>query len=302
MNFGLFLILGFTGGVKSLGTFTATPTFTPTPTWTPTPTPCPTITPTPTTSEGSICVIPLPKTTLSCQSGHEACKKCSENQACVQVGKSDDGIYNCPMFECQDCPEPVCDPPCGCKEECVITRHNQGSHRHRHHHRNHGHFHKCPVAECRALSVCLTCPPVSCDSLKCEENFECKVKAGSCDECPSVSCEPKPCLVCPAAPPLTCFCPRGKECKLIEGSCYKCPSTSCVDVPDPCENCKGECAVSPHPNCENCPPRRLCVGKCRECSPYLPNWKCQDPRNAIYNPRTCTSCSSYGCLGGNFET
>jgi hypothetical protein len=291
MNFGILLILGFAGGFKSISGLTGTPTPLPTPT--PCPTPCqtamPTITPTPTTSEGSSCIVPLPTTTLSCSSRQEACSKCSDNQTCVQVGKSDDGSYNCPVFECQDCPEPVCDPPCGCKEECVIERGN---------HYGHGHK-KCPVAKCRALPVCLTCPPVSCDSLKCEENFECKIKPGNCDECPSVSCEPKPCLLCPSSAVLqTCFCPRGKECKIIEGSCYKCPRTICVDVPDPCINCKGECSVSPHPNCENCLPQRLCIKECRQCSPFLPNWECKNPRRAIYISRTCTTCSEYRCLDG----
>jgi len=285
MNFGILLILGFIGAVKSLSGFTETPT--------PMPTPYPTQTPTPTTSEGSNCIVPLPTTTLSCKSRQEACNKCSDNQTCVQIGKSDDGSYNCPVFECQDCPKPVCDPPCGCKEECVIVHEDGLDHQgHRGHHK------KCPVAKCRALPVCLTCPPVSCDYLECEENFECRIKPGSCDECRSVSCEPKPCLVCPASLTLTCFCPRGKECKIIEGSCYKCPQTNCVDVPDPCENCKGECSVYPHPNCQNCPPQRLCVEECRQCSPFLPNWKCKDPRKALYISRTCTSCSEYRCLNG----
>lgn len=274
-------------------------TITPTPTPTPTPIPtttsdnyCPTMTPTQTTitstpiptSTDSTCLIPLPTTTLTCQSRHDACEKCKEDQICVQVGKLNDGVYTCPKFECQDCPKPVCDPPCKCKEECVISRPSMLNH-------------SCPVAQCKAIPVCLTCPPVSCDSIRCEENFECKVNAGSCDVCPSVSCEPKPCVEC-ATEPLTCFCPRGKECKRSEGSCYKCPSVSCVDLPDPCENCKGECAVTPHPNCENCPPQRLCVDECRECSPFLPNWKCQNPKSALYVSRTCTNCSQYLCKEG----
>lgn len=278
---GLLLILAFTSGVKS---FIGTPTPWPTPM----PTPCPTITPTPTTSSDlTTCVVPLPTTTLTCPGRHEACKKCSDNQTCVQVGKYSDGSYKCPEFECQDCPEPVCDPPCGCKEECVIVRN--------HHHGHHGR--RCPVAKCKALPVCLSCPPVSCESVRCDENFECKIKPGSCDECPSVSCQPKPCLQCPTEP-LTCMCPRGKECKIIEGSCYKCQSVLCVDIPDPCENCRGECSVAPHPNCETCPPQRLCVEECRECSPFLPNWKCSDPRKALYISRTCATCSQYRCLDG----
>lgn len=290
MNFFLLLILGFTaGGVKSFDDFVDTLTLTPTPT----------PTPIPTTSEPSTCVVSLPTTTLSRQSRIEACKKCSDNQTCVQVGKSDDGLYKCPVYECQDCPEPVCNPPCGCKEECVIVRkhHREYYEGNGGYHRGRGHLNRCPVARCKPLPVCLTCPPVKCDSLKCPENFECKVKAGSCNECPSISCEPKPCLQCSTAP-LTCFCPRGKECKIIEGSCYKCPSVICVDIPDPCNNCKGECSVSSHPNCENCPPQRLCVEQCRQCSPFLPNWKCKDPRKALYISRTCTACSQYRCFDG----
>lgn len=294
MNFGLLIFIIAVNGVNGLnfddyGIWTSLPTPVPTPLPTPLPTPCPTPMPTQTCSEVSSCIIPLPTTTLTCKSRHEACKQCKENQTCVQVGKTDDGNYKCPIFECQDCPEPVCDPPCGCKEECVILKKHGG---HFKHHKT------CPIAKCRTIPVCLTCPQVSCDSVQCEENFECKIKPGSCDVCPSVSCEPKPCKICPTEP-LTCLCPRGKECKIIEGSCYKCPRVICVDVPDPCENCKGECSVSPHPNCnESCPPQRLCVGECRKCSPFLPNWKCQNPRNALYISRTCTNCSEYRCLDG----
>lgn len=283
MNLGFLLLFAF-GSVGGL--LAGFDTITPTPT--PTPTPIPTST----CYEPSTCVIPLPTTTLTCKSRHEACKQCKDDQICVQVGKDDDGDYKCPVFECQDCPEPVCDPPCGCKEECVIMK------KHQNRHRRHDKHDSCPTAKCRALPVCLSCPPVSCDSVKCEENFECKIKPGSCDVCPSVSCEPKPCLEC-ATEPLTCTCPRGKECKVTEGSCYKCPTVSCVDVPDPCANCKGECSVSAHPNCnESCPPQRLCVEECRECSPFLPNWKCKDPRNALYISRTCTTCSQYRCIDG----
>lgn len=283
MNLGIFLLLAFGAKVKcfnDFGTMTMTMTPTPCPTPTPTTTPCPTITST-STSEAATCVIPLPTTTLACKGRHEACKQCADNQTCVQVGKSDDGVYGCPTFECKDCPEPVCDPPCGCKEECVIVNTAGGS--------------SCPIAKCKALPVCMTCPPVSCDALQCEENFECKIKPGSCDSCPRATCEAKPCLECPSEP-ITCMCPRGKECKIIHGSCYKCPVVDCVEVPDPCAGCKGECAVSPNPNCENCPPKRLCVEECRECSPFLPSWKCSDPRNALYVPRTCSSCSEYRCL------
>ena len=285
--------------VKAISYDTPMPTLTPTPTPTPTitPTPCPTPIPTP----PSTCIVSLPSTTLVCPSPFEVCKQCSENQTCVQVGKKDDENYKCPVYECQDCPEPVCDPPCGCKEECVIEPAHEHHGNHWHHHRHgHGHHHdrfkSCLVAKCKALPVCLICPPVSCDLIKCQENYECKVNPGSCDKCPIVTCEPKPCVVCPTEP-LTCMCPRGKECKIEEGSCYKCPVVKCVDIPDPCgDACKGECSVNSHPNCETCPPQRLCVEECRECSPFLPNWPCQNPRNALYISRTCSTCSQYRCL------
>ncbi len=284
MNIGFLLLVAFGGSVKCLADLDTIIT-------TPVPIPTPIPTPTP-TSTASTCVIPLPTTTLTCKSRHEACKQCNDNQTCVQIGKDDNGDYKCPIFECQDCPEPVCDPPCGCKEECIIIKKRLGIHGNEKHD-------SCPIAKCKALPVCLSCPPVSCDSVRCEENFECKIKRGSCNVCPSVSCKPKPCLEC-ATEPITCMCPRGKECKATEGSCYKCPSVSCVDVHDPCSNCKGECSVSSHPNCgESCPPQRLCVEECRECSPFLPNWKCKNPRSALYVPRTCSTCSEYRCANGN---
>ena len=308
MKFELFLVI-FVGfgfeGIKTLDWFnvktllndstatitpTLTPTLTPTPTLTLTPTislslslsASNTITPTKTVTS---CTIQFPTTTLICPDRAEGCKNCKDNQMCVQVGKVDDGTYKCPQFECQDCPEPVCNPTCGCKEECVISRKCKKN--------------QCPIAKCRALPTCLSCPPISCDSVKCENNFECKIKPGSCDVCPSVTCEPKPCIECPTEP-ITCLCPRGKQCKVIEGSCYKCQSTICVDISDPCADCKGECAVTPHPNCENCPPQRVCVERCRKFSPFLPSWKCNDPRNALYISRTCTTCSEYRCLNGNY--
>lgn len=263
---------------------------------TPIPTPFPTITPTPIPTPSSSCTIPLPTTTLVCQSPFEACKKCTDKQSCVQVAKNDDGNYNCPTFECQNCPEPVCDPPCGCSEECVIQpghHHGQYSPNGFHHQR---HFKACPIGKCKALPVCLSCPSVTCDSVRCEENYECKIKPGSCDQCPSVSCEPKPCVECPTEP-VTCICPRGKECKIEERSCYKCQSVTCTDVPDPCgAGCKGDCSIAPHPNCGDCPPQRLCVEECQKCSPFLPNWTCQNPRDALYIPRTCSTCSQYRCL------
>ena len=270
---------------------------------TPTPFPTTNITPSPTsfpstTSEASNCVISLPTTTLTCKSRQEACKQCTGNQTCVQVGRSVVADYKCPTFKCKECPEPVCDTPCGCKEECVIVKKKQvnvnGHDEHQGNHQN-----SCPIAKCKALPICLTCPPISCNSVKCKENFECKVKPGSCYECATVTCEPKPCLLC-ATEPLTCMCPRGKKCKKHEGSCYKCPFTTCVDIPDPCANCKGECSVSSHPNCgESCLPQRQCVEKCRKCSPFLPSWKCKNPQDTIYNSCTCTDCSEYRCINGN---
>ena len=282
--------------VKALSIDIPIDTLTPTPTITPTPFPTPIPTP------PSTCIVPLPKTTLVCPSPFESCKRCDDNQSCVQVGKKDDGNYKCPVYECQNCPEPVCDPPCGCDEECLIEQaygnHGQNGNfdNYRRYHGHHGRFKSCPVANCRALPVCLTCPPVSCDSVKCAEGFECKVKPGNCDKCPTVACEPKPCLVCPTEP-LTCMCPRGKKCVIEEGTCYTCPSVKCVDIPDPCgDSCNGECSINPHPNCENCPPQRLCVQECLQCSAFLPSWKCQDPRDALYISRTCSTCSQYRCL------
>lgn len=256
---------------------TMTPTLTPTLTPTPTPTPTP-------TSSTDLCTVPLPSTTLACETSDTACSKCGKNQICVQVGKENDSNYACPQFECQNCPEPVCNPTCGCKEECVIE-HNPNCN-------------VCPTAHCRPLPVCLDCPELSCDAVKCDEHSECKVTPNTCNACGKVECVPKPCLECPTEPP-TCFCPRGKTCKTIPGSCYECQKTVCEDIPDPCKDCKGECSVSENPNCHNCPPLRNCVENCQQCSPYLPNWSCENPTNAIYISRTCSTCARYVCSEGS---